>query len=74
MFFVSLYLAHEMQEESDIAKWEILPWALGPDWKKRVSMFFRYMFNRLQLDIRVELQASLASLFLDFNPHFTYLL
>jgi speedy len=40
-FFAALYLAHDMFEDSDEAKWEILPWALGRRWKLTIRQFIR---------------------------------
>lgn len=40
-FFCALYLAHDMQEELDEYKWELLPWALGPEWQHRLKEFIK---------------------------------
>ena len=38
-FFKALYLAHEMEEEHDENRWEILPWALGRRWQVKIINF-----------------------------------
>ena len=38
-FFLALYLAHEMEEEMDENRWEILPWALGRFWQNDFRKF-----------------------------------
>ncbi len=38
-FFIALYLAHHIEEESDEDRWEILPWALGRHWRKQLRCF-----------------------------------
>lgn len=38
-FFKALYLAHEMEEENDENRWEILPWALGRRWQGKIVNF-----------------------------------
>ena len=35
-----LVIAHEMEEENDENRWEILPWALGRRWQ---GIVFRFM-------------------------------
>ena len=40
-FFKALYLAHEMEEENDENRWEILPWALGRRWQGTVFRFLK---------------------------------
>lgn len=38
-FFRALYLAHEMEEEYEENRWELLPWALGRQWQYRLREF-----------------------------------
>lgn len=38
-FFMALYLAHEIEEETEEHRWEILPWALGKDWSCKFNAF-----------------------------------
>ena len=40
-FFAALYLAHDMEDECDEDKWEILPWALGRRWKLTFPEFIK---------------------------------
>jgi hypothetical protein len=40
-FFAALYLSHDMFEDVDDDKWEILPWALGRNWKANLREFIK---------------------------------
>lgn len=40
-FFCALYLAHDIAEECDDYKWEMLPWALGKEWATSLKHFIR---------------------------------
>lgn len=44
-FFCALYLALEMEEEIDDYRWELLPWALGPEWQNYLRHFIREKNN-----------------------------
>lgn len=44
-FFLALYLAHDVEEEIDDYKWEILPWALGKDWSQNLKNFTRARYQ-----------------------------
>ncbi len=47
-FFAALYLAHDMEDECDEDKWEILPWALGRRWKLTFPEFIKTKNQVLQ--------------------------
>ncbi len=38
-FWLALYLAHDQEEDEEQAKWELLPWALGPQWQAALRSF-----------------------------------
>jgi len=38
-FWKCLYLAHDMEEDQDELKWELLAWALGEEWRTLVGGF-----------------------------------
>jgi len=38
-FFLALYLSHDVHEENNEDKWEILPWALGKNWQHELKKF-----------------------------------
>lgn len=44
-FFIALYLAHDMEEDEEELKYEILYWALGKNWPLRVRRFLNKRNN-----------------------------
>ena len=44
-FWKCLYLAHDMEEDEEELKWELLPWALGSDWRNKHYSFLRSKDN-----------------------------
>lgn len=40
-FWRCLYLAHDMEEDDERLKWELLPWALGQNWKNSMTHFLQ---------------------------------
>ena len=45
-FWLCLYLAHDMEEDEEELKWELLPWALGKDW---IRHYAKFSFKKTEL-------------------------
>ena len=72
-FWLALYLAHDQEEDDDHTKFDLLPWALGPQWSTFYQammadkeelwqrMGHRSLVSRRQCDQVIALSASAAA-------------
>ena len=59
-FFIALYLAHEIEEEREEDRWNLLPWALGKTWRGKVHHFVKaknYLWQRMDFKAIVSAKA-----------------
>ena len=57
-FWLCLYLAHDQEEDEEELKWELLPWALGPNW---MASFLPFLLEKDQLWMRMDCRSVVSS-------------
>ena len=57
-FWLCLYLAHDQEEDEEELKWELLPWALGPNWR---TSFLPFLVEKDQLWMRMDCRSVVSS-------------
>ena len=66
-------MAHQMEEEREDDRWELLPWAMGINWRKKYSSFIRAkneLWHRMEFNAFVSAKACQQILSLEtFRKH-----